>query len=202
VRCAYPPGRARQDLARLAWRRAISPPLALRRSARATCHRHVARCGPGCGVDRGASVTWRRGQAWRKRRRAAGFRRYDEILPHPPCGGRVRFAYPPGGYGRIWDCQARGEPYRLRLAPPAIGPRDVPTARRKMRAGAWGGVRRRSSGGALKRGLSEEEPQDLAPSGGRRALSPSLALRRSARATCHWHVAGCGPGAGRRDRGG
>ncbi len=40
--------------------------------------------------------------------------------------------------------------------------------------------------------------QDLAPSGGRRALSPALALRRWASAGCHWHVAGCGPGGGWR----
>ncbi len=43
-------------------------------------------------------------------------------------------------------------------------------------------------------------PQDLRPSGRRRALSPALALRGSARAGCHRHVARCGPGCGGRWR--
>ena len=38
--------------------------------------------------------------------------------------------------------------------------------------------------------------QDLAVVVGAGDLRPLLALRPSARAGCHWHLAGCGPGCG------
>jgi hypothetical protein len=117
-----PAGRARQDYRPSVGRRALQP--------------------AACAFGRGAG--WRGGPSrggvgpWRRGRRAAGCRRYDDILPHPPCRGRVRFAYPPGGYGRIWDCQAGGEPYGLRLRSgrrPARGAAGTPV----VRAGVWGG---------------------------------------------------------------
>jgi hypothetical protein len=184
-----------------------------------------ARCGLGTGGE-GMCFT-RRGESCVARgSRAAGFWRYDEILLRPPCGGRAQGRARLGGRIRICQRQVGGGPYRLRLAPSAISPRDVPLARRKMRAGARGGrgisfVRR--GGSRVRRG--EKEPQDFGgmtksccarPLGGGRKDAPAWAvasgfasvrsvegpiacgsrLRRSARATCHWHVARCGPGAG------
>ena len=60
----------------------------------------------------------------RRRMSAAGFRRYDEILPHPP-----------GVCGSMASVKRVESPVTCGVAPPAIGPRDVPPARRKMRAG-------------------------------------------------------------------
>ena len=62
---------------------------------------------------------------------AARFRRYDEILPHPPCGGRVRCAYPPGGCVKIWNCRGCGERLTPSARAPGVGPRRVPLARRQ-----------------------------------------------------------------------
>ncbi|MFN9942840.1 MAG: hypothetical protein ACK56I_25575, partial [bacterium] len=98
-----PAGRARQDLAPTAPPEspiafACAPAIGSRDVPLA---RWLMRAGLWGGevrcLSRGGIGLWRRG------RRAAGFRRYDEILPCPPCGGRARLRRTRlGGPVRIW----------------------------------------------------------------------------------------------------
>ena len=51
IRASTRPGGRDRICDRSVWRRALLPARALRRLARAGCHWHPARCGPGCGVE-------------------------------------------------------------------------------------------------------------------------------------------------------
>ena len=110
-------------------RRAESPTafgLRLRPSARATCHRHVARCGPGRGVE---GVRLREGAGvspapFGLGLRAAGFWRYDEIPARTrPAGGGCALLTRRAGAGR--DLAASGGRRALRPSACAFGRRPA-----------------------------------------------------------------------------
>ncbi len=71
-----------------------------------------------------------------------------------PSGGGCAALTRLGGRVRIWQRQAGGEPCRLRLAPPAIGPRGVPLAPRQ-------GVGRGVGGAGSGKVVGVKEPQDF-----------------------------------------
>jgi hypothetical protein len=117
---------------------------------------------------------------------AAGRRRYDGILRCLPRGGRVRLVWTARAGRSVGDGGARVA-WFLRVG--GEEPQDfggmAKSCRTRPAGGGCAALTRRAGAAGFTGVRLAESP-----------IACGLRLRQSARAGCHWHPAGCGPGRG------
>ena len=119
---------------RSGWRRVLSPAFALRRSARATCHRHPAGCGMAGGPYGRECVGFTHPTGWRSG--AAGFTGVRLAESPIACGLRLRRSARAGRHWHSAGCGPGRGVEGVRLGSGRVG-FTHPTDRRSRPAGFW-----------------------------------------------------------------